>query len=269
MFEKNPYKYNYQICRTILAVAQIIILAFTSKEAFLDIKTVIFLDVQNPFIAYGYITYIFAYFTLLLVISGFIPQVSSIFHFILSFILMHCSSVVEGGDQIALIITAFLVPICIFDKRINIWKILDNNLINPYLQLISNSTFRVIQIQIAIVYLFAAAVKLTRNEWVNGTAIYYWYYNESFGANIFFDKLLSPLVDSHLLSPLINWGVLVLEFTLFLSLFMPRRINNYLFYIAIFFHFMIGIVFGLWIFSLIMTSALILLLLPKFMNYEK
>src|SRR5690606_17440206 len=120
MFKKNPYIYNYQICRTILAVAQIIILAFTSKEAFLEIDTVIFLDVQNPFIAYGNITYIFAYFTLLLVISGYIPQVSSILHFILSFILMHCSSVVEGGDQIALIITAFLIPICILDRRINI-----------------------------------------------------------------------------------------------------------------------------------------------------
>ena len=68
MFKKNPYIYNYQICRTILAVAQIIILAFTSKEAFLEIDTVIFLDVQNPFIAYGNITYIFAYFTFYFVI---------------------------------------------------------------------------------------------------------------------------------------------------------------------------------------------------------
>src|SRR5690554_852365 len=265
-FYNNPYNINYQLPRAILAFGQLIIILFTTQdvygESILGSYDFFNLLVENK--GFGIYFYVF---TLLFVISGFLPQLSSILHFYFSMCYMYSSSVIEGGDQIALILCVFFLPICIFDKRLNNWKRSDFYR-SFYIQYFVNSTFRVMQIQIAIVYLFAAAVKIKQNEWSSGSAIYYWFYNESFGANEYVKNILASLVNSHIISPFITWSVLVLEFILFLALFMSRSITNYLFYVAVFFHVMIGVVFGLWMFSIIMIACLCILLTPNFMNYE-
>lgn len=266
LFHFNPYDIRYQIPRALLAIAQLIIILFTNQNVFTN-SIIESYDFFNLFLVNTELGLYLYSLTLFFVISGFFPQISSLFHFYFSLSYMYSSSVIEGGDQIALILSVFFLPICLFDRRKNNWMKSEWSS-SFYVKYFVNSVFRIMQIQISIVYLFAAAVKIKQDEWVKGSAIYYWFYNESFGANKFVEMFLGPLINNHFISPFITWSVLILEFVLFLSLFMKDSIKNYLFYIAVFFHVMIGIIFGLWMFSIIMTACLCILLTPNFMKYE-
>lgn len=199
-------------------------------------------------------------------ISGYFSQLSSVFHAYLSYSFFYDSKIIEGGDQIALIMTLLLIPICVADNRINVWgskKI--NYKLSGFFSYFAMSCFKVIQIQIAIVYLFAGVVKANVTEWTEGSAIYYWM-NHTMGTSDFLLKIFGFIFNNHTISPILTWSTLILEFILFGALFMNKTNKNLLFYIAVVFHISIGVFFGLWSFSLIMIAALMFLLLPNFLK---
>src|SRR5690554_7447104 len=82
-FYNNPYNINYQLPRAILAFGQLIIILFTTQDVYgesvLGSYDFFNLLVENK--GFGIYFYVF---TLLFVISGFLPQLSSILHFYFS-----------------------------------------------------------------------------------------------------------------------------------------------------------------------------------------
>jgi antimicrobial peptide system SdpB family protein len=267
LFQSSPYSYKYQIPRAIIAIAQLINLTFTNPEYYFNnIKTKLVYQDLLPTLFTTKLGVILAIIILLWVISGYFSQISSILHAYVSYSFLYDSKIIEGGDQVALIITILLIPICLLDNKVNLWSSKTFNYKIPeFLNLISMSCFQVIKIQIAIVYLFAGVVKANVSEWIEGSAIYYWL-NHTMGTTDYLLNIFSYLINSNTFSQILTWLTLILEFLLFGSIFMLQKQKNQLFYIAIFFHISIAVFFGLWAFSLIMISSLMFLFTPNFLK---
>jgi antimicrobial peptide system SdpB family protein len=170
--------------------------------------------------------------------------------------------IVEGGDQINAILTLLLIPICILDNRVNAWKQAPSTSGKLPALLYDNAKYATyfIAIQMAVLYLNAGVAKAFEVEWYNGTAVYYWFYDQMFGASPWLQKSLGFLFKNSITVSLINWGVIGLEISLFVALFLRQEYKYLLFILGFFFHFAIVMVHGLTSFWLAMTGGIILYL---------
>jgi len=112
------------------------------------------------------------------------------------------------------------------------------------------------------VYFHASVAKFAVPEWADGTAIYYWAINPTFG----YPDWLRPLAMWLLKDPVFlcctTWGVMILEYLLSAGLFFPKRHWKWLLYAGIAFHFAIIVLHGLVNFGIAMIAGLILYLRP-------
>ncbi|MEM0941860.1 MAG: sporulation-delaying protein SdpB family protein [Bacteroidota bacterium] len=201
---------------------------------------------------------------LVAVISGFLPQLTGILHAWVAYSFFTGALIIEGGDQIGQIIAILLIPVTLFDKRINHWHKKDffGYKRPEWISFFCYSCLVIIQIQMAIVYFFAVAEKINSPEWADGSAFYYWFNHNPFGVVEPIANSLNPIISNPYITPLITWGVLVLEALLFGALFMKREHKLLMFRLGIGFHFMIIVVHGLWSFFFAMAGGLIIYLLP-------
>lgn len=268
---KNIFTNTYGLARTIIAVGNLATFSLTDfslyfeKEAF---QTKPFGMLPNFFYIFGenglIYSQVISIIILLWVISGYLPQISGILHAWLVFSFCTFSILIEGGDQISQIILILLVPVTLFDKRINHW------FKNDYFQYkrpdffteFSYSCLVIIQLQMCVLYFFSFVEKFKVAEWRDGSAFYYWYNNHPFGANNFFHSILNPLINYKISYIFITWGVLLLEILLFTAIFSSPKHKRILFYFGLVFHFMIWIIHGLGSFYLAMVGGLIIYLLP-------
>lgn len=270
LFKENPYLFNYQVPRSLIAIAQLITLTLTNpKYNFYNSHTRLYQQDLLPNIFSYDFGLVLSILILFWVISGLLPQVSSFFHFWVSFSFLYGALIVEGGDQVAQILTLLLIPICVFDKRINLWR--DKEFFtyksHPFIKYLTASFFSVIQLQVAVIYLFAAAVKVNVEQWIDGSAMYYWLHH-TMGPPKSITTLFSFIINNHYLSPILTWSVVIFEFLLFGALFMNKKNKQKLIMPALIFHFLIAICFGLWSFSLIMIGACLFLLNPYFLSLK-
>jgi hypothetical protein len=203
------------------------------------------------------------YFTLLilaLVIAGIYPRFLSLFHWWATYSTFYTMFIIEGGDQISVIIVLLLIPICLIDPRKSGWTTVNKTIVpkNKYLIFFSYSVFIVIQIQLGMLYLNAGVAKLLVSEWIDGTAVYYWFNNNIFGAPDYIKFLIGPLFTNSITVTLINWGVIGLEIMMFVGLFLKQKMKYVLFIFAFIFHFLIFLIHGLGTFWISMTGCLIL-----------
>ncbi len=228
-----------------------------------------FLDKANFFYLLPYnqvkVLILLAILILLLVISGFFITVTSILHFWICVSFINAAILIEGGDQIASNLSLLLIPICFCDPRHNHWERINNDLKITFLKernLISNYFLVIIRLQVAFIYFHAAIGKMGVEDWINGTAIYYWFNNPTFGMSNWLKPLLSPILESPYTIVILTWGVIFFEFSLFIALFLNKKYYLRLLVMSILFHFLIVIVHGLFSFFLAMSSALIFYLAP-------
>src|SRR6185436_6116694 len=104
-------------------------------------------------------------------------------------------------------------------------------------------------------------------EWLDGTAVYYWFLNPYMGANDFLKVIITPFVTNEFTTPFITWGTLAFELSLFLGLVMAPKHRLILLRWAILFHFLIAVIHGLIPFFLAMTASLIIYLRPLDKSY--
>lgn len=202
---------------------------------------------------------------LLLVISGYLMKLSSVLHWWITFSFLHSAAIIDGGDQIAAIISFLLIPVCLFDDRKNHWQPKTGK---PRMtNLISICFLYIIRLQVAIIYFHAAVGKFDNTEWANGTALYYWLNHSLFGFPSYLDFTNYLLKNSIFVSTL-TYGVLVLELCLFLALFASMRYRKIMLCIALSFHFLIIIYHGIFSFFFSIGGAAILYLYPTFKNYK-
>lgn len=202
---------------------------------------------------------------LIVVISGYFQKITSFIHWWISFSFLHSATIIDGGDQIASILTLLLIPICFFDNRKNHWhsKIEKFQLTN----IISICFIYIIRLQVAIIYFHAAVGKFENTEWVNGTALYYWLNHSLFGMPSYFSFFNSFLSNPFFVSGL-TYGVLILELLLFLGLFASIRYRKGILFVALCFHFSIILFHGIFSFFFSISAALILYLYPTYVNLE-
>lgn len=203
-------------------------------------------------------------FILVWVIAGWWPRLSAVFHWWVSISFVLSATLIEGGDALAAILTFLLVPILWLDPRSSHWKNAkaSGTLTNKVKSVFSKVFFQLIRVQMAVVYLHAAVGKMEVEEWINGTATYYWFIDESIGLASWLKPLVEPLLLNAFTVTSITWGAMILELALFGGLFMSRKHQKVLFYFGLAFHVAIALVHGLIGFGLIMIGGLMLYLLP-------
>jgi len=206
---------------------------------------------------------------LFVVVSGWRPRYTGVLHWWITFSFATSSRIVEGGDQISEILTLCLIPITLADHRKNHWM---NNVkpnwgkswFSDFLTLFIIGTFAIIALQISFIYFHASVGKYGSDEWVDGTAIYYWFTNSLFGLSDFWKMILFPILKKPIFITMFTWGTLILEIIMAFGLIVQNdNKRKILLILGLLFHSFIGVFFGLWSFFLAMAGALILYLGPR------
>lgn len=211
---------------------------------------------------------------LLIVLTGFYPRITALFHWWVSFSVITTMTIVDGGDQIASVLTLLLIPIAITDNRKNHWN--DQPVSNSiYSRILVYSTICVIRLQIAILYFHSSVSKFNVEEWVDGTAVYYWFLDPMFGIPYEKRTILVNMLSNGIFVAALTWGTLILELLIATTLFLPpnHRMRRLLLPVGLLFHIGILLIHGLVSFFFSMAASLILLLIPatstSLSNYRK
>lgn len=201
---------------------------------------------------------------LLIVASGWRPRWTAPLHCWVAFSLQVSAITLDGGDQVTGVITLLLLPIALTDGRRWHWSPspAGTDARGILKKLVAASAFLVIRLQVAGIYLHSFIGKFKVTEWVNGTALYYWWTDPLFGAAPWLRPATDQLVRSPVPLVLLTWGALLLELLLFVALVLPRRHWQWILWLGVGFHATIALVQGLVSFGFAMTAALILYLRP-------
>lgn len=202
---------------------------------------------------------------LLVVATGWRPRFTGLAHWWLSYSLHASAITLDGGDQVTEVLTLLLLPVTLTDPRRWHWEappIPRLGFVSSSARLLALSCLLAVRVQVAAIYFHASTGKLRVEEWANGTAVYYWFTDPSFGAAGWLRPALMPLLTNPFGVALLTWGALFLEIVLFMALVMPTWAWGPVLVVGILFHAMIGVVHGLVSFSLAMIAALVLYLRP-------
>ena len=264
---------SYNLSRTFLAFGTLITLLFNSNYTLfgLDVThlnntlfdyNLFFLLKDNLFLAKT-----LSILVLSLVISGYYPRITGVLHWYVTFSFFLSSTVIDGGDHIATNLTLLLIPLTFLDTRSNHWSKI--NIKSETKKILFKSFYLLIAIQVCVIYLHSFIGKLGVEEWKNGTAVYYWFTHNHFGVNEYVLPLTTKILSNKFIVTFMTWGTLLLEFILAASIILNQNDKKRykLLLIGIIFHFSIIVVHGLVSFFFVMTSALILYLLPFQKHY--
>lgn len=267
----NPYSRLYGLGRTLIALSTLSVLIFNdiyilfNQDSLNIINTSDFIfNKINLFGIFNYENLILSktisVIILLIVVSGYFQKITGILHFWVVYSFHNSSILLDGGDQIATILTFLIIPLTLFDNRNNHWSIAEKQ--SNYSKLFGHLTFKLISLQVSFIYLNTAIEKLYQiSDWKSGTAIYYIFNNNYFGLNDFLKDLIAPVINSELVF-VITWWIVLSHLILSYILLLKRKNKiNYL-YVGLFFHLGIALFMGLYSFSLTMVGALILYVLP-------
>ena len=266
----RPWTNVYGLARSMLAVATLLTLLADSSErlfhplvvddpGIFDRSAVVgaslFFLARHHLLA----AKVLAIVVLLLVIVGWRPRITALPHWWISYSFAASASMVDGGDLVASTLTLLLLPVALTDTRR--WHWTGTGSAGVGASIAAQTGWMLIRVQVAVVYLFAAVLKFPSEEWANGTALYYWWRNPTFGAPGFLRPLTDWLGRTVLVVPL-SWSVLLLELTLAACIVAPLRFRARVLPVAILFHVGIALVHGMPSFALIMSGALVLYLRP-------
>ncbi len=204
---------------------------------------------------------------LLVVASGYRPQLTGIVHWWVAASYQLTASTLEGGDQAAAVLTLLLIPVTLTDPRRWHWQSLPTTDQPPTLArslrtLVALSALVATRVQVCGIYFHAAFGKMQGTEWADGTAMYYWLQHPTFGATSFWAPVLRPLLSSAPLLAGTTWGTIIVELFLFMGLIATRPARKALLLLGLLLHVGVLVFMGLFTFSLMMFAALLLYLWP-------
>lgn len=268
----NPYTRVYGIGRTFIAFSLLTVFLFNDMDYLFNKKAIEVISnsdfIHNRLNFFGILGSdnlllgkIISIIILLVVISGYIPQITGILHFWITYSFNNSSILLDGGEQIATIYTFLIIPLTLFDNRKNHWQIpkKEPNSINKF---IGHLVFLFISLQSCFIYLNTGIEKIYQlNDWKNGTALYYIFNNSYFGLNDSILSLASPLINSEFVF-FLTWWVILSHLLLSYILLLDRRKKTSFLPIGVFFHTSIAVFLGLYSFSLVMIGVLLLYILP-------
>lgn len=200
---------------------------------------------------------------LLVVASGWRPRFTALPHWWLSWSVIAGVTVQDGGDQATAVLTLLLLPVALLDPRRWHWSVLDDGIrdLRPAGYAVSTLFVWLTAFQVAAIYFHSSVAKLGKADWVNGTAMYYWYEDRTFGFPGFARPAGRLLFDSGIGTVAVTWGVVALELAIALTgLFAARRLRHRLLAGGLLLHTGIGLLLGLGSFAIAMIAALLLLM---------
>jgi len=270
----SPFTKIYGLARASLAISLLVTLIFNEIETlypehlFNPPGMNMFFEKVNLFFMFDYnhlwIPKLISISVLMIVILGYLPQITGVLHWWISFSFFNSAIIIDGGDQINAIITLILIPITLLDNRSNHWQKTKSN--TSFKNMIGWGFFFLIEIQCAFLYLQAGIEKPYKvSEWRDGTAIYYWLNNNIFGSNSTILNFINPIITNDYFAFIITWSIILLEISLFGAFYMLPKNRTTLFYIAIIFHFFILVFHGLGSFFFSISGILLIYLLNR--NY--
>ncbi|WP_169719967.1 hypothetical protein [Actinomyces slackii] len=205
---------------------------------------------------------------LLSVIVGVLPWLTSILHFWLMWSFVHSVPIIDGGDQVALAMTAIFVMYHFGDLRLHHWSGRRKYFGQPIvLRAIWWSALILFSIQGSVIYAHAVLGKLNVPEWANGTSVWYWITDPTFSPPEPFLSILKFVSGSWLGTVLLNYGVLGIEAMLALALLARPRTKIRIAMIGVMLHTAFALAFGLWSFLCSMICVIIMYLVTPVLAF--
>lgn len=197
------------------------------------------------------------------VLAGLFPPVTAVLHWYVSVSVFWTITPMEGGDQLAAIVTLMLIPVCLTDTRWMVWRHAPKPSSRTR-NIIGNTALLLIAAQLVIVYANSAIAKFSSAPWVEGTALWYWMQHPAFGAPAWLSGPALDLLAQPLGTALLTWGTIALELVVTASIFSTqRRVRLVGWSLGVLFHLLIAVVIGLVSFGMVMVAALTLVLLAR------
>lgn len=216
---------------------------------------------------YGWLSHVVLLLTFIFIASGLFPRITGVLHLyaILSF--QNVLTTTDGGEHVALVYAVLALPICLVDGRRTHWTKWPARNGESFGEALERSTVVTFQmalrLQISLIYFVAGISKLPVAEWAEGTAVYYW----SVAPYLASPEGLSGFIQAALSIPIVliiaTYCPLILELALAVSILLPSRMQKLLRYLGIGFHLMIGLMFSIWSFVLVMCAMLLILIGPN------
>ncbi|MDH6229325.1 MULTISPECIES: sporulation-delaying protein SdpB family protein [Streptomyces] len=275
----HPWTNVYGLARTLVALGTAGTLAASSAETlFRPVATIGDYPACNSTTAaslfclspdnYSHLTWLkWACVAVLLVVaSGWRPRYTALPHAYVNYSVFSGIAIVDGGDQIALILSVLFVLPALGDRRRWHWNHRGDHTpprrATALLALIGVSGLVMLRLQMIVVYFQAAIAKLPHAEWQDGTAMWYWGSNLDFGPAPWLDTLVAPVITGALGVALLTWTPLAIEISLVLSPLLPPRLRWWVMGAGFLFHLGIALMMGLWSFALAMSGGILVLCLP-------
>ncbi|MGF9914579.1 sporulation-delaying protein SdpB family protein [Paenibacillus ehimensis] len=280
-----PWTNVYGLARTLLAVSTLLTLLLNDATIFFrpaagiadypncSYNLSIFCTVPNEYFYLNLIRWL-CIGILLLVAIGWRPRITGVFHWWIAHSMQTSALTLDGGEQVSAVLTLLLLPLTLTDPRKWHWEKIDVQKQADHIQsgavlphIVALITIVAIRFQASILYLNAAVAKLKQEEWIDGTATYYFLNDSLLGMPPLLIKATEFVLNTSLVV-VPTWGTFVAEILLFAALFVPKRYWSYFLYLGFALHGMIAIMIGLYSFSLIMFGLLILYLRPVEQEYR-
>lgn len=268
--DQQPWTNVYGLARTLLAIGGIVTLAFNPPDhLFRPLAGVPEYPVCSGPAALGLfcqfgsleIARWVAIAALLVVASGWRPRFTAPLHWWVACSYQANAVVIDGGDQVAAVLTLLLLPVALTDGRKWHWGPPPRDA-GLERRLIAGSAIVAIRVQVAAIYLHAAVGKAAVAEWIDGTAVYYFFSDPLFGPNEAIGALLLPIVRNPVGVASITWGTVILELMLFAALLADKKRRRGWLIAGLTLHAGIAVVHGLISFMFSMHAAVILYLRP-------
>lgn len=271
LLEINPINNVYGLARSLLALGTFLTLVSNSTENLfmsstditkVGISHLVDFSLFNILSNQIELARAISLVILLFVIIGIYPRFTGLLHWYVSFSFFAACSVIDGGDQANSVMSLLLVPLTFLDNRKWHWQVPDRIKTSLVVNSISWSSIFLIRIQVCVIYLHAAVAKFKVEEWINGTASFYWFTHHYHGAAEYIKPLIVSIVSNNFLVVIITWGSILLELLLFSAILIrPDSLRRKSLLLAgLSFHFLIVLIHGLISFYFTMASALLLYL---------
>lgn len=269
----NPWTNVYGLARTIVASATALTLATTGSTAMWSpffegatgplgcdglrgaVGLFCVVPVEHLPIAHGV-----AIAALVVVASGWRPRFTGVVHWWITFSVL-ASATRDGGEQVAALFALLTIPWTVGDTRTWHWQSVTGTP-SPRAAFIAHTSRTLLRVQVMVVYLHSAVTKLEVDQWLNGTAFYYWVHDPIVGAPPTLSPVVFPLVSNQYVLAVLTYGAIVAEFVLVAALVAPTRRRWSLYWVGLTFHVGVALVLGIFSFSLAMIAALIVYLRP-------
>lgn len=264
--------------RTILAVAQLTILTFTSPTDLLvpiigqtkfphcdGVAVVSLYCIGGDLVNQEWRRWLMVAI-LIVVATGYRPRFTAIPQAWISWSISMSISLPDGGDTVAKLISLILIPVVLVDNRKWHWSRPVGTLSRAGRGIALAFTAGV-RIQVFAIYIHSGLGKLAVADWTNGSAEYYVVRDKMFGATGALGDFALWATMSPLVTISVTWGTIAVEtFVAIAMLCGNSQYRRIALFAGLALHLGIIATMGLWSFSLIMIGTLIIAAMPDSKN---